>query len=115
MLEAEKRGGKRQRVQARSADESFVALYELLGAVTNTPSREAATMEAQSAIQRVLELLPEDYKRVVRMYDLEGRPTQEVSDALKRRPGAVFMLRARAHRSMRRLLGNASKFFSGSA
>jgi len=115
MLEAEKRGGNRQRVEVRTGEDSFVALYELLGAVTTTPSREAAGMEARSAIQQVIELLPDDYRRVVRMYDLEGRPMQEVSSSLNRRPGAVFMLRARAHRAMRRLLGNASRFLSGSA
>jgi DNA-directed RNA polymerase specialized sigma24 family protein len=49
------------------------------------------------------------------MYDLEGRSVQEVSASLHRTPGAVYMLRARAHRELAELLGMPSQFFSGSA
>ena len=33
-------------------------LYELLGATSNTPSRQAATVEAKSIMQRAIEQLP---------------------------------------------------------
>ena len=89
-LDAEKRGGDRKRIVPVNPDESVAALYELLGATSNTPSRQAATVEAKSIMQRAIEQLPEDHQKVVRMYDLERCPIEEVSAALGRRSGAVF-------------------------
>ena len=39
----------------------------------------------------------------------------EVASALNRSPGAILMLRARAHNRLRQILGTASDFLSGSA
>ncbi|MCH7813703.1 MAG: sigma-70 family RNA polymerase sigma factor [Planctomycetes bacterium] len=113
-LEAEKRGGQRRRIDLAGSDESFVALYELLGASQTTPSRHAARSEARSVLEHTLARLPEDHRKVVRLYDLEERPIEDVAAALDRRPGAVYMLRARAHRALRDLLGSTSKFFTDS-
>ena len=112
MLEAEKRGGNRRPIDLPTPDESFFNLYEVLAGTTTTPSRHAARTETRVALQRALERLPEDYRCVVQMYDLEGRAIEEVSAALKRRPGAVYMLRGRAHRALRRLLGTPSRTLS---
>jgi DNA-directed RNA polymerase specialized sigma24 family protein len=48
------------------------------------------------------------------MYDLEGRPVQEVAQALGRSPGAVYMLRARAHRRLSEIMGTASRYVTDS-
>ena len=114
-LDAEKRGGDRKRIVPVNPDESIAALYELLGATSTTPSRQAATVEAKSFLQRAIEQLPEDHQRVVMMYDLERKPIEEVATALGRREGAVFMLRARAHKALRTLMGESSQFFSSTA
>jgi len=114
-LDAEKRGGGRRRVQPTCPDESLIALYEMLGATESTPSRKAAGREACTAIQKAIERLPDDYQKVIRLYDLEGRPVDEVGKALGRREGAVFMLRARAHRALQKLMGSESQFFSSTA
>jgi len=114
-LDAEKRGGDRRRIVPFNPEESVAALYELLGATSNTPSRQAATAEAQRALQRAIGQLPEDYQCVVRLYDLERCPIEEVAASLGRRPGAVFMLRARAHHALRTLMGDSSQYFSSSA
>ena len=111
-LEAEKRGGKRQRVETARQDESFLALYQLLGCTTTTPSRHAARSEAKEALGKALDRLPNDYRTVIKMYDLEGRPIDDVAGAMDRSPGAVFMLRARAHGALRRLLGSPLQYFS---
>lgn len=111
-LEAEKRGGKRRRVEPEGQDDSFLGLYELLGGTTTTPSRQAARHEAREALEQAIEQLPADYRLVVRMYDIEGHPVEVVSQTMKRSPGAVFMLRARAHRALRKLLGVPLKYFS---
>ena len=115
LLAAEKRGGSRQQIAPHSSDESFVALYELLRVTSSTPSRQAARHEARTALERAIEQLPPDYRRVVQLYDLEGRTIEEVAQALQRRPGAVYMLRERAHRRLRELMGHTSAFFSDSA
>lgn len=112
MLEAEKRGGKRRRIGLHPYGDSSVALYERLVGTKTTPSRHAARNEAQGALEGAIVQLPEDYRQVVRLYDLEGRPVAEVSSALKRSPGAVFMLRARAHRALCRLLGSPSRYLT---
>lgn len=113
-LQAAKRPNPKKRVQVskHAAENSFVALVELLGATESTPSRAAARDESEQIIERVLSALPPDYERVVRLYDLECRSAQEVAEQLGRSPGAIYMLRARAHERMRGELGNASQFFT---
>ena len=111
-LEAEKRGGARRQIERGSDDESYLYLYELLDGTTTTPSRAAALAEAREALDLAIAQLPTDYRRVVRMYDLEGRSTEKVSSEMERSQGAVFMLRARSHRALRRLLGTPLKYFS---
>jgi RNA polymerase sigma-70 factor (ECF subfamily) len=112
-LEAAKRPSPRQKVTRGAADESAIALIEQLSATgQGTPSRVAARGEAVRFMQRALSELPGDYEKVVRMYDLEGRPIGEVASALGRSEGAVYMLRARAHDRLRDQMGPAAKFFT---
>ena len=114
MLEADKRGGQRRRVQLVDSD-SFDTLYDQLGGTRNTPSGLAAKVEACSALKGAMAQLPEDLRNVVQLYDLEGRSAAEVSRILLRSNGAMFMLRARAHRALRQLMGTASDFLSDCA
>ena len=111
-LERAKRPDPRRRVQAAPAQESYASLVMVLGVTTTTPSRAAAGHEMVSAVDRALAGLPPDYRTVIRKYDLDGCPIEEVAAELKRKPGAVYMLRARAHDRLRELLGTASMFFS---
>ncbi len=111
-LEADKRGGGR-RVAQPNSDESFVALYEFVAASITSPSGQAARSEGRVHLEKAIESLPDDYKQIVKMYDLEGRPMDEVAGILDRSPGAAYMLRARAHRKLAELLGGASAFLSG--
>ena len=109
-LEADKRGGSRQRIEPGGSDESFVGLFERLGGTATSPSRQAARKEARVCLGQALESLPETYRTLVQMYDLEGRPVQEVAQTLGRSPGAVYMLRARAHRRLSEIMGTASRY-----
>ena len=113
-LERAKRPHPAKRVQPHGGDDSHVALLELLGGSSHTPSRDAAQREAVQLIENALDKLPTDYVTAVRLYDLEGRPVTEVATAMGRSVGAVHMLRARAHDRLRDLLGSASKYFSDS-
>ncbi len=112
MLDAHKRGKGHCRVESSDHHDSMMALYELLAATQSTPSRHAARAEARAALARAIEQLPEDYGLTVRMYDLEGRPIDEIAAALKRSTGAVYMMRARAHRRLGVMLGSASGYLS---
>lgn len=112
MLEAEKRGGKQQRVEPRSEEDSFFALHEQIEALQSTPSRHAARADTHAALAYAVRQLPDAYRRVVQMFDLDGKPIEEVAEALGRSPGAIYMIRARAHQWLGDLLGSATKYFS---
>jgi RNA polymerase sigma-70 factor, ECF subfamily len=112
-LERAKRPDPRRRVRpARTAEDSYVALVEMLGVTTTTPSRNAARGEIQVCLDGALSRLTEDYATVIRLYDLQGLSALEVSERMKRSQGAVFMLLARARERLREVLGAESQFFS---
>jgi len=114
MLEADKRGGHRIAVQP-GGDTSLDALLDSLTHSQSTPSGVAARREAGDLLRRAIAALPAAYRQVIQSYDLDGRPIDEVAAALQRSPGATHLLRLRAHRRLREILGSASRFFSGSA
>lgn len=111
-LSAEKHGGGRVPFRPDQQDDSFLGLYELLGCTTTTPSRQVARAEAKAALEQAIGKLPAEHQMVVRMYDIEGHPAHDVAQVMKRSEGAVFMLRARAHRTLSKLLGAPVKNFS---
>lgn len=111
-LESQKRPQPARRVQVPDYESSCVALIELLGATTTTPSRHAAGNEAGRSIEAALKTLPEDYGTVVRQCDLEGKSAAEVSALMGRSVGAIHMLRARAHAALQSRLGAPSNYFS---
>lgn len=107
-LGREKRPDERRRVTGDAAAD----LLAELSARATTPSRAAARSEAREMIEACLARLPADYVRVVRLVDLEGRSIPEAARALERSPGAVHMLRARAHQSLREKLGAPERFLT---
>jgi RNA polymerase sigma-70 factor (ECF subfamily) len=115
MLAAHKRGGNRPSARRRTLDESLLVLWEGLSSAGTTPSGGISDAEARAALQRAIDELPETYARVVKLYDLQGKPVEEVAALLKRSPGAVFMLRARAHERLHEIMGRTTDFFSGSS
>ncbi len=113
-LTAAKRGGDRQRVEPSGPDTSLSHLYNLLSQSGGTPSHQAFVNETGQTLLRAVEGLPDVYRTVVRMYDLDGASAEEVASALGRTTGAVYMLRARAHDRLRTQLGSESQFFTES-
>ena len=114
-MEAEKRGGGRIPLSQDQQDDSYAALHELLKCSTTSPSGKAAKAEAKEALEQAIDRLPRDYQIVVRLYDIEGHPVEDVAVTMRRSAGAVFMLRARAHRALGRLLGAPLNYFSDPA
>ncbi len=111
MLEADKRGGAHSPVPGDSQE----LIDELAPRSDSTPSRHAARREASEALQRAIDDLPQPYRQVVQLYDIDRQPIEQVAARLERSAGAVYMLRARAHRWLRELLGSSSRYFSTSA
>jgi RNA polymerase sigma factor (sigma-70 family) len=115
MLSAVKRGGQVGRVELDDLAKPEAALVDLLTAGGASPSRCVAGKESESLLAHALGQLPPTYQLVVRMYDLEGHGVDTIACQLSRSPGAVYMLRARAHDALRKLLGATSDFFTSGA
>jgi len=111
-LQCQKRPQPERRVQPEGGEDSYIALVEMLGGTTTTPSRHAARDEAASMLESAIRKLPADYREAVQLYDLEGRSAAEVAESMRRSVGAVHMLRARAHDRLREQLGSESKYFT---
>ncbi|MEX2081190.1 MAG: sigma-70 family RNA polymerase sigma factor [Dehalococcoidia bacterium] len=79
---------------------------------SHTPSRVAGRDEAEGLLEAALRQLPEDYERVLRLYDLAGYSGPQVARQIGRSHGAVKMLVARARDRLSELLGSGSKYFS---
>jgi RNA polymerase sigma-70 factor (ECF subfamily) len=61
-----------------------------------TPSSKAIEREQAAALQRAIDQLPEDYRRVILLRFSEGKSFEEIGDGMKRSPDAVRKLWARA-------------------
>ena len=109
-LEARKNPPPRLKLDAHGGD-SAVALFDVLTAGIGTASQVVRKNERAERLHATLRLLPADYARTIQLYDLEGRPVEEVASAMERSVGAVYMLRMRAHDRLRELLGGGSQFF----
>lgn len=112
MLRAARRGGDRVRLQAYQSGSSEMFLLESIYATSATPSRAAATAEARHELTSAIEKLPNAYRTVVEMYDLEGKDAEHVAEHLGRSVGAIYMLRSRAHSRLSEIMGSSSRFFS---
>jgi RNA polymerase sigma-70 factor (ECF subfamily) len=112
-LEAEKRGGPRRPIPVDPGQDALDVLHDRLlrDHPRSTPSQHLARAEARAELRRVLEQLPDDYRRIIELYDLQGLPAGQVAEALSRSPGAIYLVRNRAHRRLRELLAGKSTIF----
>lgn len=115
-LGREKRPNPRNRVRAPAGhEESVMALYDIVGGDSLTPSRVARGKERVGLVEECVRRLPEDYRKVIELYELQSLPIEEVAGQLGRTKGAVFMLRARALDRLKNLLPSVSSFLSSGA
>lgn len=103
-LKTLKRGGQAKR-QVQSFESSAVQLVEQLQDSAVSPSACLRAEEAVGMLRDSLQILPERYRMVVTLYDLDGRTPEEVSAACNCSVGAMYMRRARAHEMLRSMLG----------
>lgn len=108
----DKRPNPRKRIQPGGDDDSVTALLERIHADSQSPSRILRRKERESIIREAIARLPEEYRTVVTLMDLEGRSVGEVANEMGRSKGAVHMLRARALEQIRSLLPSASEILT---
>jgi RNA polymerase sigma-70 factor, ECF subfamily len=110
--EVRRYAGTQQRDPARevsleqSLAQSSRRLGDLLAASGSSPSRQAARHEQEVLLAEVLAQLPDDYREVIVLRNLEGLSHEETALRMGRSPGAVRMLWVRALTRLRAALGN---------
>lgn len=114
-LQRQKRPQPANRIVLTPTSNSRTELLARLGVTSTTPSRDASAEERERRLDAAVEGLPDDYRRVIQLYDLQGLPIDDVCAGMGRSRGAVHMLRARAHDRLREMLGPESEWFGGSA
>jgi len=103
-LDAAKRPSPANQLRPSDESEAGLDLVESLGVHSSTPSRVAAAREAMELLRAALNELPPDHQEVVRRFDLAHDDPREIAASLGRSIGAVYMLRARAHDRLKRIL-----------
>lgn len=69
---------------------------DILAATGTSPSQKVVKREQSVLLAEVLERLPDDFREVIILRNLEGLPHDEVARRMGRSPGAVRMLWVRA-------------------
>jgi RNA polymerase sigma-70 factor (ECF subfamily) len=76
--------------------QSSQRLGDMLAAPGSSPSQQAARHEQEVLLATVLARLPDDYREVIILRNLEGRSHEEIAQRMQRKVGAVRMLWVRA-------------------
>lgn len=97
----QKRDVKRERSLEQSLAHSSMRLEQLVAGTDPTPSGLAMRNERQLRLAAALEKLPDDYRQVIVLRNLEDLPHEEVARRMNRTPGAVRMLWMRALAALR--------------
>jgi RNA polymerase sigma-70 factor, ECF subfamily len=79
-------------------------LGNLLAATGTSPSQQVVKREQSVLLAEVLERLPEDFREVIILRNLEGLSHEEVARRMGRNPGATRMLWVRALARLRQIL-----------
>jgi RNA polymerase sigma-70 factor, ECF subfamily len=91
-----------------SLEESLLQSSQRLGGMLadagSSPSHKAIRREQEVLLAEVLARLPDDYREVIILRNLEGLSHDEVARRMQRGVGAVRMLWARALKQLRRLV-----------
>jgi RNA polymerase sigma-70 factor (ECF subfamily) len=114
-LKRKKRPPRNRQIAPPGSSDSYIALLASLKSRGTTPSAGAARQELGTLIEEALRKLPRDYEKVVRMYYLMEQDVEEIALEMNRSPGAVHMLKRRAHDRLAEILGGSTMFFSRGA
>jgi RNA polymerase sigma-70 factor (ECF subfamily) len=92
----------------QSLAQSSQHLVDMLAAPDTSPSLQAVRHEQEVMLAEVLARLPDDYREVIVLRNLEGLSHEEVAIRMDRGVGAVRMLWVRALARVRKELGRSS-------
>jgi len=95
-----------EREIADAVDQSSVALDRALVAAQSSPSQQANRREQSVLLAEALEQLPDDYRDVIVLRNLEGQTFPEVARRMGRSLDSVEKLWMRALVKLRQLLGD---------
>lgn len=102
-LRTRRRGGPQSTV-ALDPEASRALLFQNLVAPDTSPSSAAAKREAAISLNDALQRLPEVYRTVIELHDLQGATMEDVARKIGRTPGAAYLLRLRGLERLRQLL-----------
>lgn len=108
-----KRGGAEKFVQR--AGKRMTSLCDLLDRVRSpqrTPSSESARFEAAHTVGIMLQRLPADYGRVIRMKFLEGLSNEQIAQRMGKTTDSIRSMTYRGLQQLREALGSAAKYLS---
>jgi RNA polymerase sigma-70 factor (ECF subfamily) len=97
----ERRDVRREISLEDSLAQSATRLRNMMVASGTSPSGQAARNEQEVVLAEVLARLPDDYRQVIVLRNLQGLPHEEVAKRMERSPGAVRMLWVRALAQLR--------------
>ncbi|HVP12018.1 MAG TPA: RNA polymerase sigma factor [Phycisphaerae bacterium] len=97
-----------------SSPTSWADLFAQVSSNEKTPSGEISAQEAANALQIALASLPEQRRQAVYLRLVEGRPREEVAQAIQKAGITVDRLVRQGLRDLRQRLRHASRFFTDS-
>ena len=100
--QTQKRDLNRERSIEQSLAKTSVALGAILVDQGGTPSRIVAQREQEVIVAEAIEALPDDYRNVILLRNLESLSHEEVAGRMGRTTSAVRMLWLRALKQLRR-------------
>ena len=99
---------KRRGTRLNPAQQATSDLLNRLAVYKRTPSESAARHELFEAVEKSIELLPEDYRQIIRLrHDQQLSPPQ-AAQRMNRSVGATQMIYSRALKSLREKLSSMS-------
>ncbi len=106
-LRAKKRGGEFKRIEQRSLnrEDSFIELVQQLSTGSVTPGSRVARREAVRALEIQLASLPNEYRQVIMLRDIEGLSRVEAARRMGRSEDEVRGLLYRARKKTACLYG----------
>ncbi|MEO0480484.1 MAG: sigma-70 family RNA polymerase sigma factor [Planctomycetota bacterium] len=103
-LESGRRPDANCRVTHIASGESARTLLQQVAGDDATAGSHASLTEEVTRLRAAIARMPVSYRQVVELMDLEQLTVDEVAAKMSRSPGAVHMLRARAHDRLAELL-----------
>jgi RNA polymerase sigma factor (sigma-70 family) len=95
-----------------SAEDSVIALLDMLASPQRSPSRSVARREAVASMEQEILTLPAPYRQAIELVYLQGRTAAAAAREMGRTTRAIHGLCRRGTRLLAQRLGSASRYLS---